>query len=69
MVSAVDLAVAVAGFAVSTGTAGTAGVTQLLLLVAPLVLMFVVKHRLKIHHCPGVPGLSRDGTNGVKLVF
>lgn len=64
MVSAVDLAVAVAGFTVSTGTAG---MSQLLLLIACLVLVFVVQHRLKVHHRPGMPGLQKDGTNRVKL--
>lgn len=64
MVSAVDLAVAVAGFTISTGTTG---MSQLLLLITSLVLVFVVQHRLKIHHRPGMPGLSKDGTNWVKL--
>lgn len=64
VVSAVDLAVAVAGFTVG---AGTAGVSQLLLLITSLVLVFVVQHRLEIHHRPGMPGLSKDGTDWVKL--
>lgn len=51
------VAVAVAGFAISTGTAG---VLQLLLLVTSLVLVFVVQYRLKIHHRPGMPGLWTD---------
>lgn len=63
MVSTVDLAVAVAGFTVGTGTTG---VSQFLLLITSLVLVFVVQHRLKIHHCPGMPGLSKDGTNWVR---
>lgn len=66
VVSAVDLAVAVARFAIG---AGTAGVTQLLLLITSLVLVFVVQHGLKIHHCPGMPGLLTNGTNWVKLDF
>lgn len=58
VISAVHLAVTVAGFAVG---AGAAGVPQLLLLVAPLVLVFVVQHCLEIHHSPGVPGLLKRG--------
>lgn len=60
VIGAVSLAVAVAGFAVS---AGAAAVTQLLLLVPSLVLVLVVQYSLKIHHCPGVPGLWTDCTN------
>ena len=37
---------------------GPTGVSQLLLLVAGLVLMFVVEHSLKVHHCPRMPGLG-----------
>lgn len=59
MVGAVHLTVTVAGFTVGTGATG---VSQLFLLVASLVLVFVVQHRLKIHHRPGMPGLSREGT-------
>ena len=40
------------------GDVGPAGVTQLLLLVAGLVLMFVVQHSFEVHHCPRVPGLG-----------
>lgn len=60
VIGAVSLAVAVAGFAVS---AGAAAVTQLLLLVPSLILVLVVQYSLKIHHCPGVPGLWTDCTN------
>lgn len=56
MVGAVHLTVAVAGLAVSTGAAS---VSQLLLLVSSLVLVFVVEHRFEVHHGPGVPGLTR----------
>lgn len=66
MVGAVDLAVAVAGFAVS---AGAASVPQLLLLVPSLVLVFVVQHGLEVHHRPGVPGLCMDRTHQVKVDF
>lgn len=64
MIGAVSLTVAVAGFAVS---AGAATVTQFLLLIPSLILVLVVEHGLKIHHCPGVPGLWTNGTNWVKL--
>ena len=37
---------------------GPTGVSQLLLLVAGLVLMLVVEHSLEVHHCPRVPGLG-----------
>lgn len=60
VVSAVHLAVAVASFAISTGLTG---MPQLLLLVTSLVLVFIVQHRLKIHYCPSMPGLPKDGTN------
>lgn len=60
VIGAVSLTVAVAGFAVS---AGAAAVTQLLLLVPSLILVLVVQYSLKIHHCPGVPGLWTDCTN------
>lgn len=39
------------------GDVGPAGVPQLLLLVTGLVLMLVVQHGFKVHHCPRVPGL------------
>lgn len=47
---------------------GPTGVSQLLLLVAGLVLMFVVEHSLKVHHCPRMPGLGggmRGQTRGL----
>lgn len=47
-----------AGGSGRVGDVGPAGVTQLLLLVAGLVLMFVVEHSFKVHHCPRVPGLG-----------
>lgn len=53
MVGTVGLAVAVAGLA------GSAGVPQLLALVATLVLVLVVQHCLKVHHSPRVPGLLK----------
>lgn len=37
---------------------GPTGMSQLLLLIAGLVLMFVVEHSLKVHHCPCMPGLG-----------
>lgn len=60
VIVAVSLTVAVAGFAVSTGAAT---VTQFLLLIPCLILVLVVQYSLKIHHCPGMPGLR---TNGIK---
>lgn len=60
VVGDVGLAVAVAGLAVG---AGAAAVTQLLLLVPPLILVLVVEHGLEIHHGPSVPGLWTDRTN------
>lgn len=59
VISAVDFTVTVAGFTIS---AGATGVSQLLLLIASLVLVFVVEHRLKIHHRPGMPGLPKVQT-------
>lgn len=47
-----------AGGSGRVGDVGPAGVTQLLLLVAGLVLMFVVEHSFEVHHCPRVPGLG-----------
>lgn len=43
------------------GDVGPTGVTQFLLLITGLVLMFVVQHRFKVHHGPGVPGLGAWG--------
>lgn len=47
-----------AGGSGRVGDVGPAGVTQLLLLVAGLVLMFVVEHSFEVHHCPRVPSLG-----------
>lgn len=57
VLSALCVALAVAALGVGAGDAGSAGVTQLLLLISGLVLMFVVKHCFKVHHCPRMPGL------------
>lgn len=43
------------------GDVGPTGVTQLFLLITGLVLMFVVQHCFKVHHCPRVPGLGAWG--------
>lgn len=46
------------GGSACAGDVGPTGVPQLLLLITGLVLMFVVQHSLKVHHCPRVPGLG-----------
>lgn len=54
---AVCLTVTVTGFAVGTGTAC---VSQFFFLIPALVLVLVVKHSLKVHYCPSMPGLQRQ---------
>lgn len=57
MISAVSFTITVAGFTVGAGTASTAGVPELFLLVPALVLMLVVQYGLEVHYSPGVPSL------------
>ena len=49
-----------AGGSGRVGDVGPAGVTQLLLLVAGLVLVLVVEHSLEVHDSPRVPGLGAE---------
>ena len=49
-----------AGGSGRVGDVGPAGVTQLLLLVAGLVLVLVVEHSLEVHDSPCVPGLGAE---------
>lgn len=57
VLSALCIALTVAALGVSAGDAGSARMTEFLLLISGLVLMFIVKHCFKVHHCPGMPGL------------
>lgn len=57
VLSALCIALTVAALSVSAGDAGSARMTEFLLLISGLVLMFIVKHCFKVHHCPGMPGL------------
>lgn len=57
VLSALCIALTVAALSVGAGDAGSTRVTQFLLLISGLVLVFIVKHCFKVHHCPGMPGL------------
>lgn len=68
VLSALCITLTVAALRVGAGDAGPARVTEFLLLISGLVLMFIVKHCFKVHHCPGMPGLPR-GENTSQTPF